>query len=318
MIAALAFSLALLQQDPQDAFRPEIGTQRETIMVVYKERSIALNGVPGMAKEQVSGSSLTYDRVGLMAYAVVDGGFGGVPCKVYTGDGKWIYKQSLKNTAITEYHTASYTMKFNVGLDGIPLHSESHFEDSTESKYSFVDVKADYRSDHIDVEVNRSGTVERHQIYPSFGMERFAAMFDPLIRSGLVQTPERDAVVLHPYTGMPYEFKIKVRQRFTGYYFSLPQAGYAIEIEGDEGNGKMYVTRQGQFIKVDLPNRHDCTLEMGPMYDERKGWGRFQLTDWDKSSEETNPERPKYNTLIVPVLFDKPKLLFPVPCVIAQ
>ncbi|MEA2553551.1 MAG: hypothetical protein QOJ65_1727, partial [Fimbriimonadaceae bacterium] len=224
----------------------------------------------------------------------------------------------VPNTAMREYREASYTMLFLVGMDGMPIHTESHFRDMAESgKAKIVDVSAEYRSDHIDVVVITDGYKERQQIYPSFGMERFSGMFEPMIFSGLVQQSERDCAVLHPYTGMPYEFKLRIRQRWTGHYFGLPQEGYCVEAVGSQGNNKSYVTRQGQLIRVDLPDQMDASLELGPSGEETRHWGRFATKDWNRSTEETNPLRPKYNTLAVPVLFDKPRLLFPVPCVLS-
>lgn len=317
MIATLALCFALGRAQ-QDGYQTDIGSQSDTLLVVYKEMSQAVSGMQGSTSKDVQGTSLAYKREGMMGYSVIDGGLAGTPCKIYKGDGDWAYKTSVKNSAHYEYHTASFKMTYYVGLDGVPIHTESHFQDEGESSLTYTDVKADYRRDHIDVTIDKDGYESKTQVYPNYGMERYAAMFEPMIRSGLVQSRDRDCVFLHPYTGMPFEFHLHLKSRFTGHYFFLPQAGYTIEVTSKEGEGTMYVTRQGQLIKMDLPDRHDASLESGPLADERKDWGQFNLTDWDKAVEETNPERPKYTTLIAPVLLTNPRLLFPVPCVIAQ
>lgn len=317
MIATLGLCLALTRTQ-QEGFQTEISSHGDTMLAIYKERHEAVNGFQGSKPGDVQGSSLSYSQVGLMGYSVLDGGLRGVPCKIYKGDGRWKYRTSVKNTARYDYRTASYTMTYYVGLDGVPIHTESHFQDEGETTTTYTDVKADYKRDHIDVELVKDGYVSKTQVYPKFGMERFAGMFDPMISSGLVQSTERDCAFLHPYNGMPYEFKLHLRGRFTGHYFFLPQAGYTVEVQGEEGEGTMYVTRQGQLIRVTLPESHEATLQTGYLAPERKDWGQFSVSDWSKSSEETNPERPKFNTLVAPVLLKNPRLLFPVPCVVAQ
>ncbi len=333
MLLAVAFCLANAKQNPV-VQSDDIGIQGPTILVIYKERSVLATGVPvpssesrgsgghsdSIKRRNDAGTSLSYDRVGLINWSVNDGGINGVPCKIYRGDGEWHYETHTNKDGIN-YHLASYSMLYYIGLDGLPMHSESHFEDvknADDSKARIVDVSAEYKTDHIDVTIKKNGVVDKQELYPSFGMERFANMFLPLIRSGIVQEPERDCAVLHPYTGLPYEFKLKVRGHFSGQYFFLPQEGYCVDVVGAEGQGSAYVTRQGQLIQEELPNRESAILEMGPDVDQRSGWGHFSVTDWNKSTDETNPERPKYNTLAIPVLFNNPPLLFPVPCVVAK
>lgn len=335
MILAAVLYLSAFRQTPGS--KPDdIGIQQPNLMVIYKERTVLLNyfGTPtsgsggqssengsGHGSDRVdSGQSVAYDRVGLVNWSVNDGGIQGVPCKIYKGDGTWNYSTLTKKDGV-HFHEASYTMLYDIGLDGVPIHSESHFQDvkdADDEHARVVDVSAEYQFDHIVVTTTKNGVADKEEVYPSFGMDRFATMFQPLIQSGIVQDAERDCAVIHPYTGLPYEFKLKVAGHFTGQYFFLPQEGYCIDVVGPQGTTSAFVTRQGQLIKEDLPNRVDAALELGPNVDERTGWGHFSVTDWSRSTEETNPERPKYNTLAIPVLFNNPKILFPVPCLVAN
>lgn len=281
---------------------------------IYKRQMVDLYAAPTLSPSESYGKSVNYDRLGRCSWTVIDGGVGGVPCKIYKCEGTWRY--SVPNTAIKD--EVQFKATYLIHLDGMPMRSESHFWDASLRTAKTIDVIANYARDHIDVTVNKDGTSEKFSYYPKFGMERFAGMFEPLMRSGLIQGAEMDCAVIHPYTGVPYEFKIKVGARFTGSYFSLPQAGYCLDIEGAEGTSRAYLTRQGQLLKMEMPNKVDAFLESGPLAPERQGWGIFRVSDWDKATEETNPDRPTYHTLVAPVLFKNPNILFPVPCALTE
>jgi hypothetical protein len=311
LLTALCCLTLASQQTPA----PHDGPSGTSLLAIYQEHAVYLNGVQPLGGQ---GQSLRYDRLGDCSWKVLDGGVKGVPCTIYKCDGIWNYKTTIRNTAMRDYHEVGFTSLFDVGLDGIPIHSESHFQDVTEHKARVVDVVADYTADHIDETVTTDGQSFKQALYPTFGMERFAGMFEPIMRSGLIQHDSMDCAVLHPYTGEPYLFTLKVKSRFTGHYFSLPQAGYCIEILGAQGNGRAFLSRQGQLLKVDLGNKIDASMEEAPLAPERAGWGTFDITDWDKASDETNPERPTYHTLVVPVLFKDPHILFPVPCALTE
>ena len=315
MIFAAACLLALTQQDapPQ-----RDGPPGPILLAIYQEHAVFLNGVSGASTQDTKGQSMRFDRLGQLTWNVVDGGLKGVPCKLFTGETFWNYKTTEKNSALKDYHTAKVEFAFDIGLDGVPIHTESHFSDIADRSMKTVDVVADYGNDHIDETITKDGVVEKQTLYPSFGMELFAGMFDPIMRSGLIQHDKMDCAVLHPFTGQPYLFKLSVRSRFTGYFFFLNQAGYCVDVNGAEGDARAYLTRQGQLLQVDLSKKISASLELGPMADERRGWGTFDVRDWDKSTDETNPERPVYHTLAIPIPFKNPNILFPVPCALTD
>lgn len=289
-----------------------------TMLAIYKERQVLSNAMNGGKQDDIKGKSLSYDRLGTCGWQILDGGLQGIPCTIYKGKSLWNFKTSMRNTARVDFHQAQLITTYYVGLDGVPLRSESRFTDDSDRDYKTIDIVAIYKRDSIDETITKDGVSTHIELHPSFGMERFAGMFEPLMRSGLIQQPEMDCAVLHPYTGVPYEFKLKVKSRFTGQYFFLPQAGYCIEILGDEGNGTAYLTRQGQLIQVTLPSNIDACLESGPLAEERNGWGTFHVTDWSRTTDETNPERPTYHTSVIPVLFNNPPVLYPVPCALTD
>jgi hypothetical protein len=240
----------------------------------------------------------------------------GTPCKIFRGSGKWEFEAPTKSG--TEGRVASYRTVYLVGLEGIPLRSESYFRDTGPHDYKSIDVIADYKPNSINETIRRNGRAEKRTLYPKFGMERFAGMFEPMMRSGLIQNKEMDCAVIHPYTGAPYEFKLKVRGRFSGDFYSIQQAGYCIDVVADDMTETAYLSRQGQLLKVDLPGNIFALQKEEPLRDELRGWGTFNVADFDKPTDVTNPERPTYHTLVVPVLFTKPNLLFPVPCALTD
>ena len=312
LLAAICCTVLAPQQTPKQ------GPAGPTSLTVYQEHKVFLNGLQGASKGDIQGQSLRYDRIGTCTWEVSDGGSQGIPCKVYDGSGEWNYEISKKNSAIKNHHVAQFTMQYFVGLDGMPIHSVSHFTDVSEDDSNIVDIIANYKSDHIDEKITKNGQSESVSMYPTFGMERFAGMFEPLMRSGLIQHDHMDCAVIHPCTGTPYEFTLQVHSRFTGTYFFLPQAGYCIDIDGAEGTGRAFLTRQGQLLQVNLPDHMSADLEEGYLADERNGWGNFSVMDWDKSTDETNPERPQYHTLAIPILFKDDHVLFPVPCALTD
>ena len=260
--------------------------------------------------------------VGSCNFNVLDGGIQGVPCKLYYSEGSWSYKAKPKKgsrNGFLEDRNAKFRASYQVGMDGLPIHSESHFLDTNDDgDERTVDVEADYGKDLIKETISRNGLSEKRTLFPAGGMEQFAAMFDPIMSQGLIQQSEMDCIALHPYTGDPYTFKIKVRSRFMGDFFSLPQAGYCLDVDGAESDERLYLTRQGQLLKVDLPNRFFAFQLEEPLAPERMGWGSFKVSDWDKTTDITNPERPVYHTWIVPVMFKNPNILIPVPCALTD
>src|SRR5262245_41511700 len=102
MLLAAICSYALVHQ--QTPARKE-GPSSKTLLAIYQQKNVELNPFGASAKsDSARGKSTRYDRLGLCAWKVLDGGIGGVPCRVYSGDGICRYTVNVKNTAMREYH----------------------------------------------------------------------------------------------------------------------------------------------------------------------------------------------------------------------
>src|SRR5579885_2393406 len=168
---------------------------RPTFLCIYKAHTVYLNGATN-DPSQIQGQSVRYEEIGLCNWSITDGGYHGIPCHRYIGDGKWDYKVSKRNTAIIDYHTAKYTMEYDVGLDGVPIHSESHFSDTSEETSKTIDLVADYKEHEIDETLTTDGVPQSAQLFPNFEMTKFSNMFKPMMSMGLIKNPSMDCVVL--------------------------------------------------------------------------------------------------------------------------
>lgn len=319
MVLSTFVAVAIMAQPGAKARRIAIGTQPETILALYQRRRILLNTFERSSPDDVAPTSLAVDRVGLMSWAVEDEEIDGRPHKRFSGDCKWRYKKNRPNTAITDFFQASAEYYAWVDLDGTLKRTESDFriEGSKAGEERSTSVVAIYRKNDIDVTVTREGVTTRTILTPRLGMEPFQRLFEPTIKDGMVAQPERQLAIMHPVTGTPYEFRIHARGRWQGHFFFLPQEGYYMDVKGSEGTSTMFVTRQGQLIRVDLPLNHDLYLESGPLEPERRDWGTFEIEDWKRKVFETHPGRVRYTSLITPVVLAGSRLVMPVPCVLA-
>jgi hypothetical protein len=319
MLAVLAATTVMAQS--LAALPDDIGTHTESFMRLYRRRDVKLDTMnTNSPDDSAQPSSFVFDNIGHFAWSIEDVKLAGKPCKLYKTESIWKYKKDVKQTAMTDYHIASVFADYWLDLDGNLVRSVSNFKDeATVSAWKFVTVEADYGKASIKVKTIRDGVLENQEFFPvNFEMDACRSLFTPMLEGGLVKRRERLNAVVHPYTGLPYRFLTKVRGRFEGHFFLLPQEGYWLEVEGSEGTATPYVTRQGQLIRVDLPDKFDAYLEVGPLYPERYKWGKFDIQDWNKPAWSTNPDRPKYKTLITPVLLNNPRLLMPVPSVLAR
>jgi hypothetical protein len=305
ILASIALQKAALQG-------PETGGQKNTLLGIYRELSQKSQKSNGFET-----SSILFSSVGYSEWSVNDGGLGGVPCKIYKADGMWSYEQKDPKRGV-DHHTASFRSAAYIGLDGVPITTESDFHDDCEFKKNVdIHVLTRYFKDHYRSTVTRNGKQNVLEMWPKFGMEKFGGMQAPMILDGLVQAKSRKGAFIHPYTGIPVEFDIEIGGRFRGSYFFEPQEGYFVDITSGSGTQRAYVTRQGQMIKIDLGNKYDASLQVGMMRKEWEGWGKFDLGNWDLPTSEANPNRPHFKAIGMPILIDNPRLLILVPCVVA-
>lgn len=291
---------------------PEVGGQKNTLLGIYKQLTQHSQNNLGFET-----SSMLFSSVGYTEWSVNDGGVQGVPCKIYKADGLWSYEQNDPKKGV-DHHTASFRSLAYIGIDGMPISTESDFHDDCEFNRDVdIHVMTRYYKHHYNSKVTRNGVTRVLEMWPNFGMEKFGGMDAPMILDGLVQTKVRKGAFIHPYTGTPVEFETQIGGRFRGTYFFEPQEGYYLDVISDSGTQRAYVTRQGQMIKVDLGNKYDASLQIGMMRKEWEGWGKFDLGNWDMPTSEANPNRPHFKSIGLPILLKEPHLLYVLPCVVA-
>src|SRR5690349_16268199 len=120
----LVTALCLFAFSQQDSQAPHDVATGKVPLVLYKEKNVYVSNVEPLG-DQTKGTSIAWTCVGQCNWTVMDGGIQGTPVKIYKGDSKWTHKgQPKKKGAFLEDRTASFTMLYIVGLDGIPLRSE--------------------------------------------------------------------------------------------------------------------------------------------------------------------------------------------------
>ena len=310
MLLSAICALALQQQDQSQ--RTD-GPEHRVLMGIYQEHSVYLNSDVDM-QDPNTPHGVTYDCLGLCSWSVSDGRLHGTYCKLYDGESNWNYTTTDPKTSAITHHAADLKVHFEVDEDtGRVAYSESHFLDNSDKGDYTIDLIATYKKDYVDETISNNGNSYKTTVYPTDGMGSFSAMFQPMMTNGLISQKEVVCDIIHPFTGMPYKLKVSVTGRFTGQYFFLPQEGYSFDVEGAEGNETGYLTREGQLLKCDMENKVDIEMMEGPLVDERRDWGHFDTKQWNQTADDSNPLRPLYHSLVLPVPIKNPRMVVPVP-----
>jgi hypothetical protein len=293
----------------------EVGTTEEAVLNItkhipaqYNPANVPVNGSWAGAQEQDI-------REGEFSFSVTNSTYGGKPCKMFKAVSNWDYKPGkIRNKKVV--FTPKLYVFAQISMDGKLLHMNTAYNGFGAP----VQIDSVYHADSIDISRYEGANVSHTTLYPTFDMEVFNHLFEPLIRDGLVVNKQRELAFLHPVTGAPCHIKLDLNGRFDGKHEYRRYEGYKVEVTSPDTMSKSesLITRNGQLLQVNLPDNQDAVAYTFVSPDEERNWGKFQPGDWDRPASQTHPNRTRFKTVAVPVLLTNPSyILLPLPYAMA-
>jgi hypothetical protein len=103
-------------------------------------------------------------------------------------------------------------------------------------------------------------------------MEKLQLQFKPMIVDGKVVMRDKEYLVYDPFTSGFVKRAAHVGGSFRGSYLQLPFEGSHVDFEGlMTGKVKAYISKEGDLVKLDLPQNRYVILSSTPPGKEKKG-----------------------------------------------
>lgn len=305
-----------LPEDGKPAPVADVGVQNQAVLNITRHIPAAYNPARVPVNGSWAGGQQQDIRMGDVSFSVQNSIWKGKACKYFQGVSNWEYHPPVKNKKVI-FKPRLYVFA-QVSPEGKLLHMTTAYNGFGIAPA--VQIEATFHDDSIDVTKTEGANSTQTTLYPTFSMELFDHLFDPLIKDGLVVRKERKLAFLHPVTGAPCFIDLSLGGRFDGKHEFRRYEGYKIDVSSPDSKAKAvsFVTRQGQLLQVNLPENHDAIAYTHVSNVEELNWGKFNSTDWDLPASQTHPKRTRYHTMGVPVLLTNPSyILLPLPYALA-
>jgi hypothetical protein len=254
--------------------------------------------------------------MGEVSWSVQNSTLDKAPCKLFRGNSRWIFRPpKIKNKKIA-FTPTLYSFAW-ISPEGRLLKSSTSYA----GLGAAVQVEAVYKEDCIDITKTEGRNISQTTLYPKFSMALFQNLFDPLMKDGLLMAQGRDLAFLHPVTGAPVVVHVGIGNRFQGKLQFRNYEGYKFETSSPDGGFKagMMVSRHGQALQIDLPEKTDAVAYLDVTHLEELRWGKFKNTDWTVPASKSQPGRARFTTMGVPIYLINPTpLVVPVPYAVAM
>jgi hypothetical protein len=252
--------------------------------------------------------------VGGVSWSVENTNLEGAPCLLFRGESKWQTRVKDRRGRPTKVVLKPTLYFFSwVSPEGRLLKTSTSFAGFGTP----VQVEAIYGERSIEMTRVQGTDVQRTTLFPKFAMERFHGLFEPLVHDGLEVKKEHVLAFLHPLTAAPVVIKVQIDGRFQGRMYDVRWEGYRIKTLGPEGSATQLVSREGQLLQLEMPDKHEAQNYASLTNTEMRAWGRFAPGDWQKPVSTATPQRPRWQALMVPIMLKDPRMVYPVPYAVA-
>ena len=313
MLAAVGMVLAWSQGTPA---LPDVGVQQQVTMPIIRHVPAGYDPERQLKDGRfVFGTQDVEVQMGEVSWSMQNATLNGAPCKLFRGNSRWIFRPAkVKNKKIV-FTPTLYSFAW-ISPEGRLLKSSTSYA----GLGAAVQVEAVYRPDSVDITKTEGRNISQTTLYPKFPMSLFDRLFDPLMKDGLIQSQGRDLAFLHPVTGAPVVVHIGVGNRFQGKLQFREYEGYRFESTSPDGGFKagMMVSRHGQALQIDLPEKTDAVAYLDVTHLEEQRWGKFKSTDWSVAASQAQPGRARFTTMGMPIYLINPTpLVVPIPYAVA-
>lgn len=264
MLALAAFVLAQqgrqlenLKFDMPDAIFPG---QREVVLgpLPYKEMQMSIiyskEKDASFDMKGINPPAWTEFPEGFIKWSVKPDTFAEKPCMVVRLEGVYLpnYRFKFKGGTREVRQTLDIrgVSQWWVAPDGTILRQ---FEQRTDSR-GVRTANCTYLPDEISVQADNFGKRSAMSLFPA-DMDKLQLQFKPMIVDGKVVMRDKEYLVYDPFTSGFVKRSAHVSSAFRGNFLQLPFEGMSVDFEGlIKGKLKAYISKEGDLVKMDLPN----------------------------------------------------------------
>ncbi|MDR3690298.1 MAG: hypothetical protein P4L46_13030 [Fimbriimonas sp.] len=202
-------------------------------------------------------SSFVYSK-GYVRWSVTDGMLFNKSCRILKSEGLTKGEIILRTRRVP--YACTYRESYWILPDGKLLRQSAEQEDPYGKRHA----EAVFWPDHIDVSVVDSKHTKSFSMYPNVDMKLLDAQFKPMVDSGKIITDLKEYYTFDPFTQGFTKYKATVTGTFHGSWLATKFEGPHIEIDGPKQTQMVYVSKENDLIKVDLPDHLSIVLDFLP------------------------------------------------------
>jgi hypothetical protein len=196
--------------------------------------------------------------IGYVSWSVTDGELFNKPCRILKTEGttKGEYVTKLKRYPYVCQNTTTYWIL----PDGKLLRQSVELIDPDSKRHA----EAVFWSDHIEVSIADAKNSRSFTIFPNIDLSLLDAQFKPMIDAGKIVQAYKEYYKFDPFTQAFTKYKASVTGTFHGSWLATKFEGPHVEIEGPKDLETVYVSKEDDLIKVDLPQNTSIVMEYLP------------------------------------------------------
>jgi len=195
---------------------------------------------------------------GYVRWSVTDGTLFNKPCRILKMDGITNGENRTKLKKI-QYASRNSTTWW-IQPDGKLLRQSVKIDDPDGVRHA----ECIYWPDHLEVSVADGKNSRSFSLYPNIDLTLLDAQFKPMIEGSKVLTQSKDYYIFDPFTQAFLKYKATVNGTFHGTWLATKFEGINIAIEGPKDRQVVFISKENDLIKVELPPTTSIVLDNLP------------------------------------------------------
>jgi len=278
-VLVLLSAQAQVEGLPKFVFKPAVTAgQREIVlgpqiqydvtMEVRREKEVDTQFTPN----KILGPALFTYSLGYVRWTCSDGKLFEKPCRILKMEGVTKGSNQTKTKTI-EYATRNDTTYW-ITPEGKLLRQSVHLRGPDDNK----DAECVFWADHIEVSVIDKRGRRSFTVYPNVDLSLVDLQFKPMLEGEKVILGQKEYLVFEPFSQAFLKYKATAYGQFHGTWLATKFDGTHVDIEGPTGTATVFVSKEGDLVKVDLPHSDSLVLNnlphsRDPMYLKTVGKG---------------------------------------------
>jgi hypothetical protein len=246
---------------------PTFPGQRETILGVRPVRETVMTlqfsheFIPPREGTTVTPNLWVEYAAGYVRWSVTPDEFAGRKCLLLKGDG--ISKPKWRNGQILVQGMQS----FWVDSDGKILRQWELRSDPG----GWRKATCTFGEESVEVEIEEPKGNSKYTLHPA-DMQAIHDRFRPMMAGEKVLLKEKTFLAFDPFVRTFVKHTVKVEGPFKGKYMNIPFEGTAFDVSGPKLTEKVFISKEGDLVKVELPKSLFIVLNAPPESKETDYW----------------------------------------------